>query len=109
MLRPSTTRTHGPVGRALAATVVSLTAVLLVNPPASAAPTGCSYGNEGSFSWAHCTGGTGQYQAWAQCKPRYPWITNWYTAYGPWRNPGQVSHANCDGNHQVLSYGMYTR
>ena len=84
----------------------SLVVFVLAAPAASAAPTGCQWGSEGSFSWAYCSGGTGGYQAWAQCKPRYFWITNWYTAYGPWLNPGGISQANCDGNHNVASYGI---
>ena len=86
---------------ALLAAALGLTAT-----PALATPTGCNWGNEGSFSWAKCTGGTGKYQAWAQCKPRYFWITNWYMSYGPMVSPGTISTASCDGNHQVASYGI---
>jgi hypothetical protein len=74
--------------------------------PAAAIPSGCNWGSEGSFSWAQCSGGTGKYQAWAQCKPRHFWITNWYTAYGPVVSPSNLSIASCDGNHQVASYGI---
>ena len=89
--------------------LLATAASVVLAQPASAAPTGCSNGTERSFSWAHCSGGTGQYQAWAQCKPRWPWITNWYTSYGSWTSPKGISRANCDGNHQVQSYGVYYR
>jgi hypothetical protein len=62
------------LGAGIAALLLTTSALVLTAPVASAAPTGCNYGSEGSFSWAHCTGGTGGYQAWAQCKPLYPWI-----------------------------------
>jgi hypothetical protein len=89
------------------ATSMATLALLAFNTlPASASPSSCSWGNEGSFSWAYCGSGTGKYQAWAQCKPRYFWITNWYTAYGPMQSPGTTSIASCDGNHQVASYGI---
>lgn len=90
----------------IVALVFSIATIVLVAPAASAAPAGCQWGSEGSFSWAHCNSGTGGYQAWAQCKPRYPWISNWYMAYGPWLNPGGISRAYCDGNHTVASYGI---
>jgi len=96
-------------GIALAAVALSMTFFISAAPPASAIATGCNWGSEGSFSWAHCDGGTGQYQAWAQCKPRYWWVTNWYMSYGGWVNPGSISYANCDGNHQVASYGISYR
>jgi hypothetical protein len=91
------------------AALLTAAASIAVAPSAYAAPTGCSNGNEGSFSWAYCSGGSGQYQAWASCKPRYPWITNWYTSYGSWTSPQGISRAYCDGNHQVQSWGVYYR
>jgi hypothetical protein len=96
-------------GSALAALTLSFVSA----STAQAIPSQCNWGNEGSSSWASCTGGNGQFQAWAQCKPKYPWITNWYTSYGTWRSPapypGPVSVAGCDGNHQVGSYGISYR
>lgn len=97
-------RTIARLGVALA---LATTAVVGFSAsPAAATPTGCNWGSEGSFSWAHCTGGTGTYRAWAQCKPSHWWITNWYTSYGSWVSPGTISTASCDGNHTVASYGI---
>lgn len=94
-----------------ASILLAIITVAGIPQAAQAIPSRCSYGNEGSFSWASCTSGTGQFQAWAQCKPRYWWITNWYMSYGPWRSPapGAGSGASCDGNHQVASYGISYR
>lgn len=74
-----------------------------------AAPAGCNYGNEGSFSWAACSSGSGQYRAWAQCKPSV-WWGEWRTVYGQWKSPGQYIYSTADcGSGRVASYGINYR
>ena len=76
--------------------------------PAFAIAQGCSWGNEGSFSWAACTSGQGYFQAWTQCAPNNWWNGGWTMAYGAWRWPGQyvVSYASCPSGKHVASYGI---
>lgn len=88
------------------AAALGLGLTLLAGTSAQAIASGCYWGNEGSFSWAQCTSGSGKYQAWAQCQPRYWWVTNWYMSYGAMVSPRSISTAGCDKNHKVASYGI---
>lgn len=76
--------------------------------PAFALAQSCSWGNEGSFSWAQCTSGSGWFRAWAQGAPDHWWNGGWTLAYGPWEWPGQyvASYAGCPSGHHVASYGI---
>lgn len=95
----------------MASTTVGLGLALSVASQAQATPTGCQWAKEGnSWSWAQCTGGTGQYRAWAQCQPT-DWWRQWKMAYGPWQTPRLYvySIADCGSGYKVLSYGINYR
>jgi hypothetical protein len=77
--------------------IVAVVAWLFVTAtPAQAYPTGCGDGpfSTTRFYQAKCTGGTGTFQAWVQCRDDF-WPHNYEIKTGPWASPGQTSTAWC--------------
>lgn len=69
------------------AAVITAVLGLVATPQAQAIPTNCqAYGKGSLFYKVQCWGGTGQYQAYANCHNDFwPWDAK--MAYGPWTNP----------------------
>jgi hypothetical protein len=61
--------------------------VTLAAAPASAAPTGCTTGGGMTYATAYCSGGTGYYQAWAQCQGTV-WPYYWTFVQSDWKRAG---------------------
>ena len=91
---------------AIVAAVLGVPLALTGATAAQAAPTGCAWGTEGARgSYAICTGGTGAYQSWTQCRR---WTGFWYMRYGPWQVPSNPvrSVSSCDWGDTRYSYGV---
>jgi hypothetical protein len=89
----------------LAAALVG--ASLVAAPPAGAIPTGCSENGLHTGSYlVHCSGGTGQFQAYANCHNDL-WPFDAKMAYGSWQNVGGYSNASCYGP-PFTSFKVYT-
>jgi hypothetical protein len=71
-------------------------ATLAVATPAAAAPTGCGSGwagQGGTYTTAWCSGGTGTFNAWAQCQSTV-WPYGYSFVESSWRRPGGTALTN---------------
>lgn len=77
--------------------------------PANAYPTNC-YANQGGviqYAHASCSGGTGQFRVWVQCRG-WSWPNYSYFVNGYWARPGvpSASMAFCPAYSGVVRYGV---
>jgi hypothetical protein len=99
---------HLRLRHAVAVTAVVLPLALAGPTAAQAAPTNCAKGPTGDRgSYAVCTGGTGSYRAFIQCRG-YVWPHNYYINYGSWQVPSNPvwSVASCNWPDSRQLYGV---
>lgn len=94
------------------ATALGLLLLPLGAGPAAAAPTDC-WTNDGvwfSYVTAHCSGGTGWYQAWAACKENF-WPYDAAFVESDWKVAGsqETAWVWCPAGYRVVNYGVGLR